>query len=70
LGKGTAAGTTDTVREKLREQLQFDKYLSKRSADITYTFRQHLRTIGGAIEELPQHITTWHSSLISNSHEY
>lgn len=37
--------------KKLREQLQFEKYLSKRSADVTYTFRQHLRAIGGAIEE-------------------
>ena len=36
---------------KLREQLQFDEYLCRRSADTTYTFRQHLRAIGGAIEE-------------------
>jgi regulator of RNase E activity RraA len=36
---------------RLREQLQFDSYLAKRSADATYTFRQHLRTTGGAIEE-------------------
>ena len=36
---------------KLREQLQFDAYLAKRSTDETYTFRQHLRAIGGAIEE-------------------
>lgn len=36
---------------KLREQLQFDQYLTRRSADETYTFRQHLRSIGGAIEE-------------------
>jgi regulator of RNase E activity RraA len=37
--------------KKLREQLQFDEYLNKRSIDETYTFRQHLRAIGGAIEE-------------------
>ncbi|HET6822298.1 MAG TPA: hypothetical protein VFH34_06595 [Anaerolineales bacterium] len=37
--------------KKLREQLQFDEYLAKRSMDDTYTFRQHLRSIGGAIEE-------------------
>lgn len=35
----------------LREQLQFDEYLARRSTDPTYTFRQHLRIIGGAIEE-------------------
>jgi regulator of RNase E activity RraA len=37
--------------KKLREQLQFEEYLAKRAADNTYTFRQHLRSIGGAIEE-------------------
>jgi 4-hydroxy-4-methyl-2-oxoglutarate aldolase len=37
--------------EKLREQLQFEEYLARRSADESYTFRQHLRAIGGAIEE-------------------
>ena len=36
---------------KLRDQLRFDGYVSKRSTDPTYTFRQHLRSIGGAIEE-------------------
>ena len=36
---------------KLRDQLHFDEFLSKRSVDPSYTFRQHLRTIGGAIEE-------------------
>jgi 4-hydroxy-4-methyl-2-oxoglutarate aldolase len=37
--------------KKLREQLQFEEYLGRRSDDETYTFRQHLRSIGGAIEE-------------------
>jgi len=37
--------------KKLREQLQFDEYLARRSTDESYTFRQHLRGIGGAIEE-------------------
>ena len=37
--------------KKLREQLQFDEYLTRRSTDASYTFRQHLRIIGGAIEE-------------------
>ena len=37
--------------KKLREQLQFEEYLTRRSKDETYTFRQHLRAIGGAIEE-------------------
>jgi len=37
--------------KKLREQLQFEDYLARRSVDETYTFRQHLRSIGGAIEE-------------------
>ena len=37
--------------KKLREQLQFEEYLARRSMDETYTFREHLRGIGGAIEE-------------------
>lgn len=37
--------------KKLREQLQFEEYLAKHSTDVRYTFRQHLRAIGGAIEE-------------------
>jgi regulator of RNase E activity RraA len=43
----------DKVRAgmKLRDQLKYDVYLSKRSEDSSYTFRKHLRAIGGAIEE-------------------
>lgn len=37
--------------KKLREQFQFDEYLARRAVDPTYTFRQHLRALGGAIEE-------------------
>lgn len=35
----------------LREQLQFVQYLAKRAEDSAYSFRDHLREIGGAIEE-------------------
>jgi regulator of RNase E activity RraA len=37
--------------ETLRQQTDFDRYLARRATDPTYTFRQHLRQIGGAIEE-------------------
>lgn len=35
----------------LRVQLRFDEYMETRSEDPSYTFRKHLRRIGGAIEE-------------------
>lgn len=37
--------------ESLRSQLQFERYLRSRAADPSYSFRQHLKDIGGAIEE-------------------
>ncbi|MDX3853497.1 RraA family protein [Streptomyces sp. AK02-01A] len=37
--------------ETLRRQTAFDDYLARRAADPAYTFRRHLRRIGGAIEE-------------------
>ncbi len=37
--------------ESLRQQVAFSDYLARRAADPSYTFRQHLRRIGGAIEE-------------------
>lgn len=37
--------------QKLRDQFRFDEYLAKRKDDPEYTFRKHLRQIGGAIEE-------------------
>ena len=43
----------DAIRSgnKLRDQLRFEEYLERQSAEATYTFRKHLREIGGAIEE-------------------
>jgi len=37
--------------ETLRDQTAFDEYLAQRASDPSYTFRAHLRRIGGAIEE-------------------
>src|ERR1700735_432531 len=35
--------------ETLRDQTAFDDYLARRGADPSYTFRRHLRRIGGGI---------------------
>jgi 4-hydroxy-4-methyl-2-oxoglutarate aldolase len=35
----------------LQEQLEFAQYLEKRATDPSYTFREHLRKMSGAIEE-------------------
>ena len=35
----------------LKDQLRFAAYLAQRTADPSYSFRHHLRAIGGAIEE-------------------
>jgi 4-hydroxy-4-methyl-2-oxoglutarate aldolase len=37
--------------ETLRDQTRFAEYLAERERDPSYTFRRHLRRIGGAIEE-------------------
>jgi 4-hydroxy-4-methyl-2-oxoglutarate aldolase len=37
--------------QALRQQTAFDDFLARRAADPSYTFRQHLRRMGGAIEE-------------------
>ena len=37
--------------DTLYKQLGFKEYLTKRSANTNYTFRQHLRGLGGEIEE-------------------
>jgi 4-hydroxy-4-methyl-2-oxoglutarate aldolase len=58
--RATAAQIWQTEREQarriragqtLRQQTAFDDYLARRAAQPSYTFRQHLRRIGGAIEE-------------------
>ena len=36
---------------RISEQLRFEEYLARRATDPSYTFRAHLRSIGGAIEE-------------------
>jgi regulator of RNase E activity RraA len=38
------------VGDSLRSQVRFAEYLAARSADPALTFREHLRSVGGAIE--------------------
>jgi 4-hydroxy-4-methyl-2-oxoglutarate aldolase len=49
----TERGQAEKMRQgtSLREQLQFSDFLARRSSTPAVTFRQHLRRIGGAIEE-------------------
>ena len=54
-GNGSTASQlhwyTDRAGETLRDQTAFATYLTRRAADPTYTFRHHLRRVGGAVEE-------------------
>jgi regulator of RNase E activity RraA len=36
--------------ERLRDQLQLEAYVARRRDDPAYTFRAHLKSLGGAIE--------------------
>jgi 4-hydroxy-4-methyl-2-oxoglutarate aldolase len=36
--------------ERLRDQLQLDAYVTRRQSDSTFTFRDHIKSLGGAIE--------------------
>jgi regulator of RNase E activity RraA len=49
----TERAQADGIRrgETLRDQTRFSEYLARRGEDPAYTFRRHLRRIGGAIEE-------------------
>ncbi|MEQ4300001.1 RraA family protein [Plantactinospora sp. B6F1] len=49
----TERDQADRIRagQSLREQTRFADYLVRRAADPAYSFRRHLRRIGGAIEE-------------------
>jgi len=43
--------TAMAAGRSLRDQVRFGEYLSRRRTDPDYTFRQHLKVLGAAIEE-------------------
>jgi len=49
----TERAQADAVRAgtSLRHQLRFDEYVARHAADPSYSFRRHLRSIRGALEE-------------------
>ena len=51
--RDTERRQADQVRAgiSLRRQLRFDRYLAGREQTPSLTFRDHLRAVGGAIEE-------------------
>ncbi|AYY13091.1 RraA family protein [Actinobacteria bacterium YIM 96077] len=51
--RDTERRQTELIRAgtSLRDQLQFDAYLARRQENPALTFREHLRALGGAIEE-------------------
>lgn len=51
--RDTERRQADQIRSgvSLRRQLQFDRYLARRHQAPSLTFRDHLRAVGGAIEE-------------------
>lgn len=51
--KDTERGQAEAIEsgKTLHEQLRFEQYLANRGDDPAYTFRKHLRALGGAIEE-------------------
>jgi regulator of RNase E activity RraA len=51
--RDTERRQADQIRAgvSLRRQLQFDRYLARRDQAPSLSFREHLRSVGGAIEE-------------------
>jgi regulator of RNase E activity RraA len=51
--RSAEAGQADSIKAglSLRSQLRFDEYLRRREQNPALSFRDHLRTVGGAVEE-------------------